>query len=349
MPAAAWHAAGMATLDASAAALLEMSRRADAPPVSEVGPEQARRDYVAATPEVCGPAPEVASVHDEVVRDGSVLSGAGGGVLVRVYRPDAAVGTVVLAHGGGWVLGDLDTHDVLCRSLALAAGAAVVAVDYALSPESRHPVAAGQLATVVRAAAGATLPGLPDGPVALAGDSAGGHLVGLAAALVAGEVPVAAVALLYPVVGPALDTPSVTENGDGYLLDADGMRWFWEQYAGAGALGAEARTASDGERVATDALPLDLRDTELGAWPSTLVLTAGFDPLRDEALALADALEAAGRDVRRLPFPGQVHGFLRWRPHVPEATTAVDAVGAWLADRLRATPSAPVEDEPQKR
>ena len=319
----------MATLDASAVALIEMSRRADAPSVSEVGPAQARRDYVAATPEVCGPAPEVASVHDEVVRDGS-----GGDVAVRVYRPDAAVGTVVLAHGGGWVLGDLDTHDVLCRSLALAAGAAVVAVDYALSPEARHPVAAGQVAAVVRAAAGAVLPGLPDGPVALAGDSAGGHLVGLGAALVARDVPVAAAALLYPVVGPALDTPSADENGSGYLLDTDGMRWSWEQYAGS-VLGGEARTAGDGERVATDALPLDLRDTELGAWPPTLVLTAGFDPLRDEALALADALEAAGRDVRRLPFPGQVHGFLRWRPHVPEATTAVDAVSAWLAERLR--------------
>ena len=163
------------------------------------------------------------------------------------------------------------------------------------------------------------------GPVALAGDSAGAHLAVLAATLVAQRVPSrrpAGLALVYPVVRPALDTASAVDNATGYGLTTQAMRWYWEQYLPAGA------------RAAPGDPPVDLLEADLSVLPPTMVLTAGKDPLRDEGRALADAVERSGVAVRRLSYDGQVHGFFRMPAVVAQARQAQREVGGFLREVL---------------
>lgn len=286
------------TLDADAAAYLEALRAAAPPPLGALTPAQLREANSAGAAAVSGEGREVAHVHDTQVAQ----------VPVRVYRPEGAEGATVYLHGGGWVVGTLDTYDVVARALAVESGTTVVSVAYDLAPELRHPGQVEQCRAVVQAVAerhGGT-------QVALAGDSAGAHLAVLTA--VTSGVPLRALALVYPVVAPALDTPSAGENATGYGLETEGMRWYWDQYL---------------PSAPTD-LPVDLLKADLRGLPPTLVLTAGYDPLRDEGLALADALEAAGVPVERLPYDGQVHGFFRMPAAIPTAHGAHAAVGAFL-------------------
>jgi acetyl esterase len=295
----------MTALDASAAALLEALASAVRPPVELGTPEEAREAHEAGSRFLSGPGEPVADVIEGQVDE----------VTLRVYRPEgAAPGAIVYAHGGGWVAGTLDTYDSLCRALANRAGVSVIAVGYGLAPELRHPHAAGQVMKSVQAA-------MTDGaPIALAGDSAGAHLVTIAAS-VAGKVaiPIRGLGLLYPVVSPALDTPSWDELGTGYGLTRESMRWYWEQYL-------------NPDPVTT--LPADLLELDLAGLPPTMVVTAGFDPLRDEGLALAAAIEKAGVPVERLSWDGQMHGFVRSMGQIPEALDALDRVGAFLRTHL---------------
>lgn len=295
----------MTALDASAAALLEALSAAPRPPVELGTPEEARAAHLAGSAFLSGPPEPIVDVIDGQIDE----------VDVRVYRPEgAAPAAIIYAHGGGWVAGTLDTYDSLHRALANRAGVSVVAVGFGLAPELKHPHAAGQVMKVIQAS-------MTEGaPLALAGDSAGAHLVTLAAA-VAGKVaiPIKALGLIYPVVSPALDTPSWDELGTGYGLTRESMRWYWEQY-------------QNPEPVTS--LPEDLLELDLAALPPTLVLTAGFDPLRDEGLALAAAIEKAGVPVEKLSWDGQMHGFVRSMAQIPEAFDALDQVGAFLRSRL---------------
>ena len=290
------------TLDPHAASYLERLRAAGAPPLASLTPEQARSAAEAGAPGLAGEGEPVDAVRDREV----------GGVPVREYVPAGAHGTTVYVHGGGWVAGSLDTHDGVCRALARRAGARVLSVDYRLAPDARHPVQVEQVAAVLRGAGA--------GPLVGAGDSAGAHLLVLAA--VASGVPLAGLALVYPVVEPALDRPSARQNAEGYGLTTEAMRWYWGHYLPA-----------DG---AAGDVPVSLLEADLTGLPPTLVLTAGYDPLRDEGLALADALEAAGVPVRRSAYDGQVHGFFRMQAVVRQARTAHDEVGAFLRERLQA-------------
>lgn len=294
----------MTALDASAAALLEAFAANPRPPVELGTPDEARQAHEAGSAFLSGPGEPV-----ETVAEGQIDE-----VMVRVYRPEgAANAAIVYAHGGGWVAGTLDTYDSMCRALANRAGVSVLSVGYSLAPEVQHPHLAGQVMKAMQAA-------MMDGaPVALAGDSAGAHLATLVAS-VAGkaDIPVRALGLIYPVVSPALDTPSWDEMGE-YGLTRDSMRWYWEQYLPA---------------TPVSALPADLLELDLSTLPPTLVLTAGFDPLRDEGLALAAAIEKAGPSVERLSFDGQMHGFARSMAQIPEAYDALDAVGKFLRARL---------------
>lgn len=278
-------------MDPDAAALLD--RIAGAPRLEDGTPEQARAAHVASAPALSGAGPALEAVSDEQVA----------GVPVRRYAPAGAQGTTVYVHGGGWVVGTLDSYDTLCRELAAAAGCTVLSVDYDLAPEARHPRQLEQVLAVVRAALGTA------GPVAVAGDSAGGYL----AALVAQSEPVVAQALVYPAVSPAMDLPSAVENARGRYLETTAMRWYWQHFLGDG-----------------PATPLDARP----GMPPAYVLTAGFDPLRDEGRAHADALEAAGVPVTRAEHPGQIHGFVRMTGVMSAARPALREIGAFLRVHL---------------
>jgi len=280
-------------MDPDAAALLV--RIAGAPRLQDGTPEQARAAHVASAPALSGTGPELDTVLDHRLA----------GVRVRRYVPAGARGTTVYVHGGGWVVGTLDSYDVLCRELADASAGEVVSVDYDLAPEAVHPRQLEQVLAVVRAE-------LADGgPVAVAGDSAGGYL----AALAAQEPGTALVAqaLVYPVVSPALDLPSAVENARGRYLETEAMRWYWRHLLGGG-----------------PATPLAAR----AGLPPAYVLTAGFDPLRDEGRAHADALEAAGVEVTRAEHAGQVHGFVRMTGVMTAARPALREIGAFLRSHL---------------
>ncbi|MDN5918899.1 MAG: alpha/beta hydrolase, partial [Pseudonocardia sp.] len=213
-------------------------------------------------------------------------------------------------QGGGWVRGDLDTHDPLCRRVANAIGAVVVSVDYRLAPEHPHPAPLDDAQSALRAVSS----WFPDRPIGVAGDSAGASLAaGLALRARDGGPAIVAQLLFYPSTDPSQARPSVTENGEGYFLTATDVRWFYDQYLPGG---------SDDPQV--DLLAADVR----GVAPA-VVATAEFDPLRDEGLAYADLLERSGVTVRRIPGPGLIHGYAAF-------LGVVDAAERATADALNA-------------
>ncbi|GAB6860298.1 alpha/beta hydrolase [Haloplanus litoreus] len=231
---------------------------------------------------------------------------------VRAYTPPGAGRPVlVYFHGGGWVRGDLDTHDGLCRLLAEAADCVVLSVDYRRAPEHQFPTAVhdAYAATAWATEYADVVGGDPD-RVAVGGDSAGGNLAA-AVTLLAREragPELAHQVLLYPVTDYAFDTDSYAENASGYLLSRASMRWYWERYLGDDVDGANPYASP-------------LRARELSGLPSATVITAGYDPLRDEGAAYADRLREAGVPVTHENFPGMVHVFASF----PDLGRAQDA------------------------
>ncbi|MFD7977759.1 alpha/beta hydrolase [Streptomyces sp. NPDC059071] len=234
------------------------------------------------------------------------------GVPVRVYEGAADL-VVVFAHGGGWVLCDLDTHDRLCRALAARTGATVVSVDYRRAPEHRFPAAEDDVYAALEWAA-AKCPGRP---LVVAGDSAGGNLAA-AAALRARDhdgPPLAGQVLVYPVLDHSLGGESARTYAEGFFHTTAHMRWYWEQYLG-----------PDGDPVAASpGLAPDLTGL-----PPTLVVLADCDPLRDEGLAYARRLSSAGVPAHVQLHTGMFHGFLGGLGLLPEADKALGAAAGWL-------------------
>jgi acetyl esterase len=288
------------------------------PPAHELTVDQARRNHAQTAAVLNGAPVAVARVEDRTV------PGPAGDVPVRVYAPPGAgpLPVVVWFHGGGWVVGSLDTYDRLCRALAAAAGALVVSVGYRLAPEHRHPAAVEDCWAAVRwvAANAAAIGGRPD-RLAVAGDSAGGNLATVVArrARDHGGPRLAFQLLVYPITDAACDTASYREFADGYQLTAALMRWYWDHYLG-GADGA-----------GPDASPLR---ADLAGLPPALVVTAEFDPLRDEGEAYAARLAAAGVAARASRYDGMVHGFVRWRGAVDAAAAAMAEAGGALRAAL---------------
>ncbi|GAB3201704.1 alpha/beta hydrolase [Geodermatophilus arenarius] len=308
-------------VDPHISALLSMLAQSGAPPMWEGTPEAGRAQYLALThgarsPEHVVP---VASTEDRTV------PGAEGDLRARVYRPEGEgpFPTVVFFHGGGWVIGDLDTHDNMARNVCRGAGAVVVAVDYRLAPEHPFPAAAEDAVAAARWAA-QHLDGLGgDSRLGLAGDSAGGNLAAVVAQVLRDDgTKVAAQFLVYPSVDVAGEYPSRVENGKGYFLERDTMDWFHGHYAG---------TWED----ARDPRLSPLHAADLAGLPPALVVTAEFDPLRDEGEAYGEALEAAGvqADVRR--YDGMVHGFFDMGAWSPAAQAAIDESCARFGELLR--------------
>lgn len=294
-------------LDPAAAAFLDQLRAAGAPAVQEGTPEEARAAYAESADRVAGPGEPVEQVSD----------GTAGGVPVRLYVPAGARGVTVYLHGGGWVVGTLDSYDTLCRALANRSQTTVVAVGYELAPEAQHPVQLQQVAAVLRWVRREIT---ADEPLLLAGDSAGGYLAALAAgAAVAEGLSVAGLVLVYPVVAPPPDEASpgsMQQFATGHYLDAEAMRWYWQAYA-------------------PDGAPAGY-DQDLAALPPTLLVTAGHDVLRDEGVDLARRLAAAGVPVEHQDFAGQIHGFMRLTALVGQAQEALELAGGFLLRRVAA-------------
>ena len=256
--------------------------------------------------------------------ENTTIDGPGGQIPLRIYTPSTEVDgpypVAMMFHGGGWVIGDLDTADGQSRALCAGAGCIVVSVDYRLAPEHRFPAAADDCfaATCWASENCAALGGDP-ARIAVVGDSAGGNLAAVVALMArdAGGPDIAAQVLVYPVMdGVRFDTASYRECAEGYMLTAEAMHWFWDQYA------------DPGERSDPRASPL-LAD-DLSGQPPALVMTAEYDPLRDEGEAYAAALEAAGNTVECVRFDGFLHGFFAHGATIPATRPAMEKTCAWI-------------------
>jgi acetyl esterase len=229
-----------------------------------------------------------------------LIPGPSGQIPVRIYWGAQTAGLPILVyfHGGGWVIGDLDSHDGACRTLANKAGCIVVSVDYRLAPEHRFPAAVDDCyAATVWAAENAASLGGDALKLAVGGDSAGGNLAAVVA-LKAREQRGPAIThqlLVYPVTDFDFSTPSYSDNGDGYLLTKAGMEWFWNHYLG--------------ELDGADVYASPMRAKDLSGLPPATVLTAEYDPLRDEGERYAKRLQEAGVRTTLTRYDGQIHGF----------------------------------------
>jgi acetyl esterase len=244
----------------------------------------------------------------------------------RVYRPTGdVVAQVLYFHGGGFVVGDLDTCDAHCRALAARVGAVVTSVDYSLAPEHPYPAPVHEGLQALRWVCSQDGPvGGARTPMGIAGDSAGANLA-TSVLLQARSDPAIAVTaqlLLYPMLDPSLSFPSVQENGEGYGLDREALEWFWQLYLPSGA----AQAYAAGSPLAQPAQGL----------PPSIVVTAGYDPLRDEGEAYAHRLQLAGVPTRTLRYDSLVHGFFGWGSHVPAARSAISEICTVLRDTLLA-------------
>jgi acetyl esterase len=239
----------------------------------------------------------------------SSIPGPAGALPVRIYRPEAdgPLPTVAFFHGGGWVIGDLDTHDLTARTIAAEAAAVVVSVDYRLAPEHRFPAAAEDALAAATWIAG-HLGELGGGDVlGVAGDSAGGNLAAVVAQRLRDRVR--AQLLMYPATDVPGEYASRLDNAEGFFLDLHTMTWFLEQYVGP-------------DTDLTDPLLSPLHGELAGLAPAVVVV-AELDPLRDEGKAYAEALQAAGVPVSLRQFDGLIHGFIDMGRHSRAAQEAV--------------------------
>ncbi|MEZ5377968.1 MAG: alpha/beta hydrolase [Acidimicrobiales bacterium] len=288
---------------------------ADAPPADQQTAEMRREGYHGLVA-IAGPGPELHAVDD------ASAPGPNGDVGLRIYRPlpTPSAGILVYYHGGGWCIGDLDTHDEVCRSLAKQSGQTVVSVDYRLGPEHRFPAAVeDSWAALEWVAANTAELAVAGAPIAVAGDSAGGNLAAVMSLMARDNAgpAIAAQLLIYPGVD-MLDTqrfPSHTENASGYVLTRETMDWFMAHYL-------------EHPDDAGDWRASPLRAPSFERLPPALVITAEFDPLRDEGAAYAKALADAGNEVEHRLYEGMVHIFFQLGPVVGKGAEAVAQVAA---------------------
>jgi acetyl esterase len=306
-------------------ALLDFIASRNLPPTHTLTPEDARRFYRERRFFTQPDPPAVAESRE------LQAPGPGGTIPMRLIRPsgsaaDDTLPVLVYYHGGGWVIGDLDTHDVLCRELANGSGCAVVSVDYRMGPEHRFPAAVeDSLAAAYWVRANAAALGVDPARLAVGGDSAGGNLAAVVsiAARDAGDLPIAFQLLIYPATDQRRIAESHATNGKGYLLETETMDYFHDHYIPDKAHDLDWRAS-----------PL-LRD-DLKGLPPALVLTAGFDPLRDEGMQYAQRLSEAGNRATYVCFDRQIHGFVTFGRVVDEANAAVAMCAAAVRGALRA-------------
>lgn len=304
-------------LDPDAARFLEKLKAAGIPPIDQI-PLKDLRAGSAATVVTLDP---IGRIEDRAI------DGPGGRLPIRIYRPESAgigqaLPALVFFHGGGWVLGSLDSHDGLCRRLCRLTEWAVVSVDYRLAPEHPFPAAVEDAEAAVRwVARHAAEAGIDPSRLAVCGDSAGANLATAAARRVMRDVPLVAQVLWYPATGFDMETESYRENQVGYFLTRVEMRWFTAQYL-----------RSPEDRTHPDAVPI--RAESLAGMPATYLLTAGYDPLRDDGRAFAQKLIESGVTVHFTERAGLIHGFMRRLDDFRAATEVLREVAAFLKARI---------------
>jgi acetyl esterase len=307
-------------LSPQAKAFLAGMEASGAPPLYELTPEEAREATGVIT-ELIGAGPEVAAVEDFSCTTST------GSIGARRYVPEDPAGTIFWIHGGGWVICDLSTHDAVCRLLAVSSGCRVVAVDYRRAPEHPFPAPLEDCWDALRAVAAES----PGAPLIVAGDSAGGNM-SAACALRArdrGGPELALQVLVCPVVDHDMTTPSYRERGSGpdLFITARDMEWFWNCYV-----------PDPAARSVPDASPL--RAESLANLPPAIVITAEYDPLRDEGIAYAERLKAAGVPVTHRHHEDMFHDFFSFVNLIDAGNEAVARVGAEIR-ALVATLGAP--------
>ena len=278
----------------------------------QLTPDQARAEYLRRTERVRADV-DIYRVEDRQI------PGPAQPIKVRIYAPQASkehssLPVLVWYHGGGFVIGDLDSHDSACRALANQAECLVVAVDYRLAPEHKFPGAVEDCEAALHwVAAHATELGGDPGRIAVGGDSAGGNLAAVVALLARekGGPKLCFQLLIYPCVAPEPETPSHHQFAEGYLLTRKTITWFFKQYL---------RSSKD----TRDPRYAPLEEKDLSLLPPALVIVAGFDPLRDEGVDYAKALIDAGNQVTLSNYEGMIHGFYLMGGMLDKANQAIE-------------------------
>ena len=290
--------------------------RDNAPQLYTLTVEQARAADLASIQAAGGTPEPVHSVEDRT------YAGPAGDLPIRVYRPASAHGVLVYYFGGGWTLGSIDTSDGICRSLANAAGCTVVTPGYRLAPEHRFPAAVHDCYAALEWAVAS----FGDDRVAVGGDSCGGNLAAAVTLLARSRRELAAQLLVYPCTDYASDTASLRENTDPYLFNRTSVRWYWDQYL---------VSPEDGR----DPLASPLRAEDLSGLPPALVITAEYDPLRDQGEEYADRLARSGVPVELTRYDGMVHGFFAMAGSFDAGGAAIRQAATHLRDHLARIPS----------
>jgi acetyl esterase len=311
-------------LDPQVRFVLELIIKVGRPPYHQLTPKEARQLFRETRPASTPEPPTIGLVKD------LAADGPAGPIPLRLYRPADVPATtplpvLVFFHGGGWVIGDLDTHDVLCRQLTAGAGVCVVAVDYRLAPEHRFPAAVDDAWAATRwIVAHAGELAVDGARLAVGGDSAGGNLAAVVSLLARdhGGPAIALQALLYPVTDVGTETGSYRDFAEGFMLTRDSMKWFFDQYLARAADAADWRVSP-------------LRAPSLAELPPALVVTAGFDPLRDEGDAYAARLRSSGVRVDAICYGGMVHGFVPMGRLIDTGNRAVSHIAASLREALK--------------
>ena len=319
------------TLELEASRVIAQLNALDRPTFQDVGPERARKGFEELPPG--GEPVDVAATEDRTIPGPD-----GNAIAVRIYRPgDAAatadendaLGCLVYFHGGGWVVGSIETHDLTCRSLTMLAGVVTVSVDYRLAPEDPFPAGPNDCCAATQwVIENADDLGVDPQRVAVGGDSAGGNLAAAVALMCrdgaangdACGQPVLQV-LIYPVTDFDRDTHSMIANAEGYLLTRDTMAWFDDLYC------------PPSERRNSYAAPLAVDDPS-GAAPA-FVIVAGHDPLRDEGVEYAQKLAEAQVPTTLIEYPGQFHGFFGMTRFLDQAHEAQELTALAMRRALR--------------
>ena len=307
-------------LDPQAEIILEEDAARGLPAYHELTPPEARKQMLDLS------APADPQLMVERVEDRKI-AGPGGHIPIRLYYPqgEPPFPVVVYFHGGGWVIGDLDTHHALCHALSNTSGCLVVAVDYRLAPEHPYPAAVEDAYAATCWVAQNAEPIQADGNrIAVLGDSAGGTQATVAAMMARdrGNPDIALQVLIYPITDYNFNTASYQNNAEGYMLTRDLMQWFWKLYL-------------EDESVAEEPYVSPLRAADLTGLPEALILTAEYDPLCDEGEAYARRLQEAGIQVKLTRYEGMIHGFMRMTSRLDKARRALYEVADTLQRVLK--------------